>query len=425
MKRFNLEKYGTTVRQEVLAGLISFFAVSYIIVVNPLILSETGMPPELTVFATIFIGAVGSLLMGWWANTPLIVAPGMGENAFFTFTAVAALGLAWQESLTVVLISGVLFMLIVFSGLMGKFTHAIPSVLKQAITVGIGLFLVLIGLQNSGLVIDGGESGIVALGDLGNPMTALALGGLVFTAVLFMKRVPGSFFLSIAVITVLSLVLGIHQPEPTAFSLGNIAQFPDLWGSYDFSSVFTFESLLAIFSLTMLLVFEAIGMVEGLLNDPSWSTRSFQVMSGMAVVSSFLGSSPPIPAAESASGIKEGGRTGLTAVTAGILFLLALVLTPLLAYIPNAALAPVIVITGASMMENLKFISFDDFSEWFPAFLIIVMMTFTGSIVNGMAFGFVAYPVLKAAKGERDSLNPTLLTVSFLFLLTLAATVFI
>lgn len=425
MKRFRLETYGTSVRQEILAGIISFFAVSYIIVVNPLILSETGMPPELTVFSTIFVGALGSIAMGWWANSPLIVSPGMGENAFFTFTAVAALGLTWQQSLSVVLIAGILFALIVFTGLIEKFTEAIPETLKQAITAGIGLFLVLIGLENSGLIVDGGESAFLALGNLGDPMTFLSFAGLLFTAVLFLKRIPGSFFIGIATITIVSLVLGIHTPEPTSFSLANLGNFPEIWGAYDFSALFSFESLLAIFSLTMLLVFEGIGMVGGLLNDPSRSTRSFQVVSLSAILSSFLGTSPSIPAAESASGIKEGGKTGLTSVTTGILFLLALVLTPLISYIPDAALAPVLIITGASMMESIQNIPIHDFSEWFPAFLIIIMMTFTGSIVNGMAFGFVAYPLFKLAVGQKETLNATLLIISLLFLLTLLATIFI
>jgi len=425
VEMFQLNKYQTTVRQEILAGIVSFFAASYIIVVNPLILSETGLPPELTVFSTILITAIGCLLMGFKANSPLILGPGMGENAFFAYTMVAALGMTWQESLAAVVVSGLLFFILAYSGLTRIFADSIPVTLKQAITVGIGLFLVLIGLGNSGLVVDGGTASFLILGDLSNPMTLLALVTLFFTAFLFFKKIKGSFLIGIGLMTAVSLITGIHHPEPATFSLSNLSRVPELMTSLDFSELFQIKFILSVLSLTLLVVFETIGMAEGFLEDADRSSEVFKMTSITVILSGILGTSPTVPMAESGSGIKEGGRTGLTAITVGVLFLLSLFFTPLLAYIPTEALGPVLVITGASMMENLKRIPFDDFSEWFPAFLIITMMPFTGSVVNGMAFGFVAYVLLKVLNGQWKQLNTPLVVISILFLMTLFATALI
>lgn len=421
MKRFQLKKHQTSIQQEVTAGFVSFFAISYIIIVNPLILSETGLPAEMTVFSTIFTAAFSSLLMGYWANAPLVMSPGMGENAFFTYTMVAALGLSYQDSLTAVLFSGVLFVLLAYGGMVNLFATSIPSTLKQAITAGLGLFLVFIGLENSGLIMDGGETGLLELGRLNQPMTFLALISLLFTAFLFLKKVKGSFLISIFFMTIVSHLTGIYEPAATSFSLSNLAAFPDFIGTFDFSNIFKVEFLLSVLSLTMLIVFESIGMVEAFVKESTRSSRAFKVAGISALLSGVLGTSPAIPTAESGAGIKEGGKTGLTSLTVGVLFLLSLFFTPLLAYIPMQALGPVLIITGASMMENLKFISMDDFSEWFPAFLVLIMMPFTGSVINGMAFGFIAYVFLKLATGRKETLNAPLILISILFLLTLFA----
>jgi len=422
MSLFDLKGQRTTVRQEVMAGIVSFVTASYLLVVNPLILGEAGIPPELSVFSTIFITVIGCMLSAFWADSPLVLAPGMGENTFFTYTMVFALGFTWKESLAAVLLSGVLFMLFTFTGLTGIFAKSIPRTLKKAITAGIGLFLVLIGLQNSGLIVNEKGTGKLTLGNMKDPMTILALLTLLLTAVLVMRKVKGSFLIGILTMTVLSLVTGIHKPVPTSFSVENLSRFPSLVGAFDFSNLTQLKFILTVLSLTMLIVFETIGMAEGLLNDPKRSPKIYRATSVTAALSGILGTSPVVPLAESAAGIKEGGRTGLTSFTVGLLFLLSFFLTPLLAYIPEEALGPILVITGSAMMENLKDIPFDDFSEWFPGFLVICIMPFTGSVINGMAFGFISYVILKGLNGEKDQLNAPLLLVAVLFLLTIFST---
>nr|WP_169741902.1 NCS2 family permease [Carnobacterium inhibens] len=404
-----------------IAGATSFFALSYIIIVNPLILAEAGIPAELSVFGTILVSAIGSILMGLWGNAPLVLTPGMGVNAFFTYTIVGSMGLSWQQALAVVFVSSLIFIGVGYTSISKMLVDAIPDSLKHGITAGIGLFLVVIGLENGGILVDGGANSFIALGDLSQPIVLIAVIGIFLSGVLYLRNVPGSFFIGIAVITIISLITGIHEVGDSSFSLSNLTEFPAIVGAFDFSVLFSIPFILAVFSLTMILIFESIGLFEGMLEDKTRFTSAFRVSGIMTLVSSLFGTSPTIPAAESASGIKAGGKTGLTAVTAGVLFLLSLVFTPLLSYIPNAALSPVIVITGAIMMENLKHIPFDDFSEWFPAFLIIVMIPLTSSIVDGLAFGFVAYPIFKLAKGEFFAVKKAMHVVSFLFLLTMIA----
>ena len=404
-----------------IAGATSFFALSYIIVVNPLILADAGIPAELSVLSTILVSAVGSIMMGLWGKNPLVLVPGMGINAFFTYTIVGSLGLSWQQALTVIFVSGVIFTAIAYTSISKILVEAIPESLKHGITAGIGLFLVVIGLDNGGILVDGGADAFIALGDLSQPIVLLAVLGILLSGVLYLRNVPGSFFIGIVVITVISLIIGAHEPGASSFSLSNFSDYPSLVGAFDFSEIFSIPFVLAVFSLTMIMIFESIGLIEGMLEDKTRFTSAFRVSGVMTLVSSLLGTSPTIPAAESAAGIKAGGKTGLTSVFAGILFLLSLLFTPLLSYIPNAALAPVIVITGAIMMENLKHIPFDDFSEWFPAFLIVVMIPLTSSIVDGLAFGFIAYPIFKLAKGEFFKVKKAMHVVSFLFLLTMIA----
>ncbi|WP_251006091.1 NCS2 family permease [Carnobacterium sp. ISL-102] len=421
MKFFKLKEKQTSIKQEMIAGATSFFALSYIIVVNPLILADAGIPAELSVFSTIIISAIGSIMMGLWGKAPIVLVPGMGINAFFTYTIVDSLGLSWQQALAVIFVSGVIFTGIAYTSISKLLADAIPESLKHGITAGIGLFLVVIGLENGGILVDGGDSSFIALGDLSQPLVLLAVIGILLSGVLYLRNVPGSFFIGIVVITIISLITRVHEVSASSFSLSNLSEFPALIGAFDFSTLFSVPFLLAVFSLTMILIFEAIGLFEGMLEDKTRFKSAFKVSGIMTIVSALFGTSPTVAAAESASGIKAGGKTGLTAVTAGVLFLLSLLFTPLLSYIPNAALAPVIVITGAIMMENLKHIPFDDFSEWFPAFLILVMIPLTSSIVDGLAFGFVAYPIFKLAKGEFFKVKKAMHVVSFLFLLTMIA----
>ena len=393
-------------RVEVMAGLTSFFAISYIVIVNPLILADGGIPAELSVFATIFASAIGCLLMAFWADAPIILTPGMGINAFFTYTVVVNMGFRWQEALAISLVSALIFFALAVTRAGRVLADAVPKSLKYAVTAGIGLFLVEIGLEKAALI-RAGENSI------------LALLGLVLSLLFYQRRVKGGFFIAILIVTVIANALGLVQANTIEIDMTRLGEYGALLFAEDFSSMLTVSFWLAVFSMTMILVFESIGLLEGLLPDTAKFRNAFRASSLTAVLSSVLGTSPTVAAAESAAGIVEGGRSGLTALVGGALFLLTLVFIPLLAYVPQAAVAPVIIITGALMMQHLENIQFQDFSEWFPAFLIIVLIPLTNSISTGLAFGFAAHPMMKVFTGRRHELGTLSYVLGVLFLLQL------
>ena len=405
-------------RVEVMAGLTSFFAISYIVIVNPLILADGGIPAELSVFATIFASAIGCLLMAFWADVPIILTPGMGINAFFTYTVVTNMGFRWQEALAISLVSALIFFALAVTRAGRVLADAVPKSLKYAVTAGIGLFLVEIGLEKAELI-RAGENSILALGDLRNPSALLALLGLVLSLLFYQRRVKGGFFIAILIVTVIANALGLVQANTIEIDMTRLGEYGALLFAEDFSSMLTVSFWLAVFSMTMILVCESIGLLEGLLPDTAKFRNAFRASSLTAVLSSVLGTSPTVAAAESAAGIVEGGRSGLTALVGGALFLLTLVFIPLLAYVPQAAVAPVIIITGALMMQHLENIQFQDFSEWFPAFLIIVLIPLTNSISTGLAFGFAAHPMMKVFTGRRHELGTLSYVLGVLFLLQL------
>lgn len=406
------------VRQEITAGITAFFAISYIIIVNPVILSDAGIPAGLSVFATIFVSVAGCFLMGLWADAPIILTPGMGVNAFFTYTVVVNMGLSWQEALAISLLSGVIFVLIACTRCARVLAEAIPASLKFAITAGIGLFLVEIGLEKAELI-QAGTNSIIALGSLHNPTALLAIFGLLLSLALYLRGVMGSFFIAIIVTSIVGNLAGVTGTAATNIQLSDLALYPQLLLQADFSQAASIPFLLSVFSMTMILVFESMGILEGMLPDKTKLKRAFAASSMITVLSSLMGTSPTVAAAESAAGIASGGRKGLMAVTAGVLFALSLIFIPFLAYVPQAAIAPVIIITGAMMMQQLQHIEFDDFSEWFPAFLIIVLIPLTGSISTGLAFGFAAYPLLKLFTGRGAEMHRLSYGLGFLFLMNL------
>ncbi|MEC6748472.1 NCS2 family permease [Marinilactibacillus sp. XAAS-LB27] len=409
--KFELAQFGTTVKQEVLAGIVSFFSISYILFVNPSILAQVGVPVEYSVFSTIFVAAIGTFLMGGMANAPLVMAPGMGENAFFAFTLVAGLGLTWQEGLAAVVVTGVLFMLVAFLGVMRLFSESIPKELKQAITIGIGLFLILIGLENMGILIDRQLY-----------LNWIGLAGLILVAILKKLNVKGGFLIAILLTTILYWLVNSQSFEPISFDLTALAGYPELLSAPDYSRFLDFEFWLGVFSLLMLLIFETIGMLEAFIPDQKRTNQGYKVGAISGLLSGLLGTSPAIPVAESGAGIAEGGKTGLTAVTASVLFLLSIVITPFLSYIPSEAVGPVIVVTGGSMIIGNLSIKVKSIVEWIPLLLIILLIPITGSIVEGMAYGFIAFPVVKIVTGKKQDTNKVLWIISLLFLLTLIST---
>ncbi|PWF99749.1 NCS2 family permease [Levilactobacillus bambusae] len=411
-------KHPDVLKNEIIAGITGFFAISYIIVVNPMILKDAGIPADLSVFATIFASVIGCLVMAFFANAPIILTPGMGVNAFFTYTIVVNMGLSWQEALGISAVASVIYMVIAFTKAADVLAAAIPQSLKSGITAGIGLFLVEVGLEK-GQLITRGTTSFVELANLGKPAALLTLFGLVLSVILYMKNVTGSFFIGITVSSIIAAVFGIHDTAAPNANLVNLGQYTKLMFKLDLSHVFTVPFVLAAFSMTMILVFESMGLLQGLLPTQQKFKKTFEGSSVTALFSSLLGTSPTVAAAESAAGIESGGRTGVMALTAGIMFALSLFFIPLLTYVPGAAIAPVIIITGAIMMEAIGDIDMTSFADWFSAFLIIVLIPFTNSISTGLAFGFVCYPILKLAMREGRQLHWTVYLLGTLFLLDL------
>jgi len=401
-------------RKEFLAGTISFITIVYIIAVNAAILKDAGIPVEAGILATIFSCFAGCLIMGLWAGAPLIVVPGMGINAMFTYGIVQSMGLSWQEALGAVFVSGLLFALVAFTPLSGRITSAMPASLKEATSVGIGLFLTFIGLQKGGIVVANAGT-FVTLGHLGEPHALLTLATLVLALVLFVRNVPGGFLISIVLGTAVSVWLGLSHADSQSVSL---QAYLGVLGAMSFDAAFTWPFWIAACSLTLVVVFENIGLIHGQLQSseqPGKFGRSLQAASLATAASGLLGTSPPVSTVESAAGIAAGGRTGLTALTAAVLFLASAFFIPWIKLIPDSAIAPVLMIIGGLMISGVQRIRFADFTEGFPAFLTIALIPLTYSIVDGIGFGFIAYSLLKlfAGKGREPKIATYAISVLF------------
>jgi AGZA family xanthine/uracil permease-like MFS transporter len=416
---FGLKANGTTVKREFMAGLIGFFTVVYIIAVNALILSEAGMPIEAAIVATIAASVFGCLIMGFWGNVPILLVPGMGINALFSYTMVQSMGLSWQEALAVVFVSGVIFVFIAFTPFSKMLNAAVPQSLKEAITVGLGLFLMLIGLEKGGIV-EKGTSSILALGSFGEPQVLATILTFLVAIVLFIRNVPGNFLITIVVGTVIASFFGLidfNQSESASFGVTEAFQ---AFGALSFDNFWSMTFWIAVFSLTMVIVFENIGIVHGqvsFINRSDRFSRAFQANSVSAMTSGIFGTSPTVAAVESAAGMAAGGRTGLTTVIAGLLFLVAAFFIPVIKLIPDSAIAPILIIIGSLMLQNIRNLELKDLSESFPALFIVAMIPFTYSIADGIAIGFILYPILKIAIGKWREVSPTLYVIAGLFLM--------
>lgn len=417
---FDLPGHETTLKREMMAGMISFFTIVYIIAVNGTILAEAGIPIEAGIVATILTCVLGCWLMGFWANAPIILVPGMGINAMFTYTLVHSMGLSWQEALGVVVISGVIVTLISFTKLSQLLLEAIPNSLKHAITVGLGLFLTLIGLEKGGLVTKGDNS-LLALGDVTSPYVIATILSVILAVILFMRNVPANFLISMIVGTGIAAALGVVSFSDVGGNALPSDSYASLFGAVSFAKIGEFTFLVAVFSLTMVLLFENIGLINGhlgMINRPEKFKRSFQANGISILTSGLFGTSPTVSTVETAAGIAAGGRTGVTAITTGSLFLLSMFAIPFIKIIPGSAIAPILIIIGVLMLQSVKQIDFQDLSEGFPAFLVIVMIPFSYSIADGIAFGFIAYPLMKLLLGKAKEVSAPLYVIAALFFLT-------
>jgi adenine/guanine/hypoxanthine permease len=413
---FQLEKENTSVRTEVVAGLTAFMTVAYIVAVNGAILSLVGMPYEAATIATVICAFIGCMLMAFWANSPLIIVPGMGDNAFFVYTLVFALGLPWQQALTAVFLAGIVFTITTFTKGAVYLSQSIPKSVIHAMTAGIGLFIAFLGLKNGGLVI-ASESTFITLASLNKPEALTTILTLLIMVPLFLRGVKGNFLIGIIAGTFIGALLGIVDFSVLKDFRFSFSGYGEVLFAFDFSGMGTLNFWIAVFSLSMVIIFQNMGAQLGMLPDKSKFQKSFQANSVSVITAGLFGCSPTTTAAESATGIAAGGRTGLTSFTTGLLFIPALFLIPLFKVIPNSALAPVLIIVGCLMITSIKEIPFEDFTEAFPAYLMMVLMPLTFSIANGIAFGFIAYPILKLVTDRKNEVSITMYVIGACFLL--------
>lgn len=417
---FKVKESNSTIKKEIIGGLTSFFAVVYIVAVNSSILSDAGVPIEGAIIATVVSCFVGCLLVALMGNSPVILVPGMGINALFSYTIVQSMGLSWQQALGTVFMSGILFSVVAFTRLSKILTEAIPTSLKEAITVGIGILITFIGLQKSGIIIPN-EATFVVLGNFKDPKVYVTFINLVITLFLFIKNVPGNFLISMVLGTVVSMFFGVVSLQDFTLSGINLNAYGEVLGAMSFSGIFTSTFWIATFSLSLVLVFENLGLLHGqiniMLNQPEKYNKTFRAIGISVIASGFLGTSPTVTSIEGAAGMAAGGRTGLTSIVAGLAFLVSLLFIPVIKIIPNTAITPILVIIGGLMIKNVTHINFEDFTEGFPAFLTIAMIPLTFSIVDGMAFGFIAYPVVKLCASSGSKVRIPMYLISSMFLI--------
>lgn len=426
-KVFKLSERGTNAKTEVLAGLTTFMTVSYIIFVNPLILSEAGIPKEAALAATIFSTVFCTLLMAFWANFPIVAGPGMGLNAFFTYTVVIGQGLSWQTGLGAVFISGIFFFILSVTGVRKKLVDGVPKTLRSAIGVGIGLFVAFIGLKNAGIIV-ANESNFVGLGAITSTGPLLAIIGLIISAVLMALRVKGALIISILTTAIISMSLGFSA---TPHSLSDVASLsiPSISETFmqmDIKGAIAYGIISVIFSFTIVELFDSLATLISLSKKANLVDENGEIpnlnraLTADAIgtmASALFGSTALNTYVENATGIAEGGRTGLKAFVVAILFLLGLFFAPLISIIPSVATAPTLIIIGALMLSEIKNIDFDDFTNVVPAFLTIIMMPLTYSIAEGLAFGFISYTLLKLVTGRKAELHWIMYFVSIAFII--------
>lgn len=423
-KVFKIEERGSSIKTEVLGGLTTFLTMAYIVFVNPAILSAAGMDKGALITVTCLATAIGTGIAALWANAPFALAPGMGLNAFFTYTLVLGQGVSWEDALGVVFISGLFFLIMTLGGIREKIANAIPSVVSTAATSGIGLFIAFIGLKNMGIIV-ANEATFVGLGEFSIP-TVLGILGLAIMAICEIKKVRGGILISIAATTVIGMFFGIVD-IPKAIvsmppSISPIFMKINILGALKISligSIFSFMFIDLFDSLGfMMACYKNMGLVQGD-EGAKGLKRMLQVDVSSTLIGAVLGTSTVTSFAESAAGISAGARTGLASLVTSGLFLLALLFTPLVGIVPGYASAPALVLVGVFMFKSIGNIDFTDMKLAIPAFITIVMMPLTYSISIGLSFGFVAYIITHIAAGEIKKINVALWVIGGLSILNL------
>ncbi|MDO4930903.1 MAG: NCS2 family permease [Bacteroidales bacterium] len=413
-----------TVKTEFVAALTTFLSMSYILAINPMILGTTGMDKATLFSATAIASAIATLLIAFMAKLPFAQAPGAGLNAFFAFTMCQIMGLTWQQSLAILLIEGLIFILITFLNIREKILEAIPANLRYAITAGIGTFIAFIGLRNAGLVVSN-QSTLVHLGDF-TPSAMLGVIGILVTGTLIFKKVKGALFWSIIIVTIIGIPMGETHLTAGWSPVSMPNSLEPTFLQFDFSGLLSFKTVIVVFSLLLVNIFDTLGTLMALADktgvvQPDGSIpRIKEAMLSDAIgttCGACLGTSTVTTYLESASGVAEGGRSGLTAAFVGIFFLLSLFLSPIFLLIPSAATTGALVMVGAMMLESVRKIDFSDPSEALPSFIVVIAMPLCYSISDGICMGLLAYVFIKLLTGNFKKLNLTLAILAIFLLM--------
>ncbi|MBO6783623.1 MAG: NCS2 family permease [Alphaproteobacteria bacterium] len=419
---FKLSENGTTVRIEVMAGLTTFLTMAYIIIVNPDIMSAAGMDKGALFVATCIAAAIGCLIMGLWANYPIALAPGLGLNAFFAFGVVGGMGVPWQTALGVIFMSGVIFLILSILPIRAAIINSIPKSLKMSISAGIGLFIGVIALEIAGITVDHPVT-LVTLGPVTTPEVVLVAIGFVAIVGLDRLGIPGAIVIGIILTSVLGHIFGVANTGDFSFDIPSLAP---TFLQLDIAGAFQVGMISVIIAFLFVDMFDTAGTLigvshrAGLLDEQGRLPRMGRALSSDSIATitgSLVGTSTVTSYIESASGVREGGRTGLTAVVVGILFILALLLAPIIGLVPRFATAPALLFVAVLMVRGLTEVDWDDVTEYAPAILAAIVMPFTFSIAHGIAFGFITYAVAKVISGRFSEASPMVYAMAIIFLL--------
>ena len=410
-------------RTEVVAGATTFLTMCYILAVNPTILSTTGMDRGALFTSTAIAAAIATLLLAFMAKLPFAQAPSMGLNAFFAYTLCQAMGYSWQQSLAIMLIEGIVFLLITFINVREAILNAIPENLRHAISVGIGMFIAFIGLKNAGIIVSSPAT-FVTLGKF-TPAAILGVIAILLSGVLMARKVKGALFVSIIATTVIGIPLGVTEIPSHWIPVSMPQSLSPIFCQFDFSGLINFRTLMVVISLLLVNIFDTVGTLVGLayktniVRPDGTIPKIKEAMMSDAIgttCGAFLGSSTLTTYVESASCIAEGGRSGLTSFTTGILFIVALFLSPLFMLIPSAATSGALVLVGVLMLDSVKRLNLADVSEAFPAFITMITMVLCYSIADGICLGILSFVILKLCTGKWKQVNMTLVILSLIFI---------
>ena len=422
-KLFGFDSTKTTVRTEIVAGITTFLTMSYILAVNPTMFGDLdGMPIGSVFTSTALAAIVGCLAMAFVGKLPFGLAPGMGLNAFFVYSVCMGMGYSWQFALTAVLIEGVIFIVLTLTNLREAIVNAIPMSLRSAIGAGIGLFIAFIGLKSAGVVVQDSAT-LVTLGDVTSGSALLAFIGLVITGFMYSRNVPGAILLGIIVTMIIGIPLGVTDFKGIVSAPESIAP---IFCQFEFDQIFSVDMLVVVFTFFFIDMFDTVGTLVGVCTKAKMMDengniyrvkQAFMADSIATTLGAVLGTSTTTTYVESAAGVAQGGRSGLTALVVGGCFVIAMFFSPLFLSIPSAATAPALIIVGLLMVEQIKNIDFDDFSESLPAFVCMIMMPLTYSISNGILIGMITYVLMNVICGKFKKLSPAMYILAVLFIL--------